>query len=134
MQTLSYYLKQPDKLFRRVRDEHGQLKLSKNAKAYHPGQGVYRSSYKNARRLASTEANIAYHKADEQRWSELDFVVGYEIVVSEHSKRKHDICDDLAGRYPKTFQFSGWHPHCRCHAEPILMTEQEIAANNARIM
>ena len=34
------YLKQPDKLFRRVRDEHGNLKLSQAAKAYHPGQGA----------------------------------------------------------------------------------------------
>ena len=22
----------------------------------------------------------------------------------------HDICDDLKGRYPKDFKFTGWHP------------------------
>ena len=49
---LRSYLQHPDKLFRRVRNEHGQLVLSRRAKAYHPGRGVYRSSYKNARRLA----------------------------------------------------------------------------------
>ena len=54
------YLQQPDKLFRRVRDAYGILRLSKAAAAYHPGRGVYRSSYKNARRLAATETNIAY--------------------------------------------------------------------------
>jgi len=47
-QDVRQYLNNPDKLFRRVRDEHGELQLSKAAKAYHPGQGVYRSSYKNA--------------------------------------------------------------------------------------
>ncbi len=52
---LKQYLKHPDKLFRRVRDEHGQLQLSKRTKEFHPGAGVYRSSYKNARRLAVTE-------------------------------------------------------------------------------
>ena len=45
------YLQEPDRLYRRVRDaETGELKLSKAAKEYHPGQGVYRSSYKNAMR------------------------------------------------------------------------------------
>ena len=39
------YLVEPNKLFRRVRDKSGALRLSKAAAAYHPGQGVYRSSY-----------------------------------------------------------------------------------------
>ena len=37
------YLNEPDKLFRRVRDAEGQLRLSKAASAYHPGRGVYRA-------------------------------------------------------------------------------------------
>ena len=58
------YLRNPDKLFRRVRDKHGNLRLSKAAKAYHPGRGVYRSSYRNALRLTATENNMAYRTAD----------------------------------------------------------------------
>ena len=38
--TLRAYLRNPDALFRRVRDEHGVLHLSERAKAYHPGRGV----------------------------------------------------------------------------------------------
>ena len=57
---LKRYLNNPDELFRRVRDKHGNLHLSSRAKAYHPGRGVYRSSYKNAMRLAGTETNMAY--------------------------------------------------------------------------
>ena len=30
----------------------------KAAQAFHPGHGVYRSSYKNALRLAATETNM----------------------------------------------------------------------------
>lgn len=30
------YMNNPDKLFRRIRDEKGNLKLTKAAKAYHP--------------------------------------------------------------------------------------------------
>ena len=117
---LKQYLKYPDKLFRRVRNEHGQLQLSKRAKEFHPGAGVYRSSYKNARRLAVTETNMAYHKADNERWRQLDFVLGYEVQVSGTNPNVCPICVELAGKYPKEFEFVGWHPHCRCHAVPIM--------------
>lgn len=155
------YLKNPDKLFRRVRDKHGLLKLSKRAKAYHPGQGVYRSSYKNARRLAATETNIAYRTSDHLRWQQMDFVVGIEIRLSNNhtillqpgertddkSQQRADgspkanavrpltdICDTLQGRYPKDFKFTGWHPHCRCHAITILKTDEEMAKDTERIL
>lgn len=135
---LRQYLKQPDKLFRRVRDEHGQLQLSKRAAAYHPGQGVYRSSYKNARRLAATETNIAYRTSDHLRWQQMDFVVGIEIHLSNNhtlnGKPFHDICDELQGRYPKDFVFKGWHPHCRCFATSILKTQEEIAKDTQKIL
>ena len=151
---LQLFLQHPDMLFRRVRDEHGQLVLSKRAAAYHPGRGVYRSSYKNARRLAATETNIAYRSADFARWQDLDFVVGIRVVVSNNHTllgadgKPHkftDICDELSapvgskavkgqGCYPKDFKFTGWHPHCRCHAETILKTEEEMMRDNERLL
>lgn len=130
---LRQYLQQPDKLFRRVRDEHGQLHLSKRAAAYHPGAGVYRSSRANALRLTRTELNIAYRTADFTRWQQLDFVVGIEIRLSNNHPC-HDICDILAGKYPKDFKFTGWHPQCMCHAVSILKTVEEMQADNERIM
>lgn len=130
---LRSYLQHPDKLFRRVRNKHGQLVLSQRARAYHPGRGVYRSSYKNARRLAATETNIAYRTADYERWQQFDFVVGIEIKLSNNHPEP-DICDDLKGRYPKEFKFTGWHPHCRCHVETVLKTPDELIADNRRIM
>jgi gas vesicle protein len=146
---LRQYLKYPDKLFRRVRDEHGNLVLSQAAKAFHPGQGVYRSSYKNAWRLAVTETNIAYRTADFLRWQQMDFVVGIRVVLSNNHTLNgqpfEDICDQLSaplgskatngrGCYPKDFKFTGWHPLCRCHVETILKTEEEMAEDNRRIM
>ena len=113
------YLREPDRLFRRVRDEKDNRRLSKKAAAYHPGRGVYRSSYKNAMRLTRTETNMAYRTADHLRWQQMDFVIGIEIRTSNHHPAP-DICDDLKGRYPKDFKFVGWHPQCRCFAVPIL--------------
>lgn len=129
------YLREPNKLFKRVQEtvkdadgnitKTGKYKLSKAAKAYHPGQGVYRSSYKNAMRLTRTETNMAYHTADHERWQQMDFVVGYEVHLSNNHPHT-DICDELKGKYPKTFKFVGWHPQCRCYVVPILCTIQEM--------
>ena len=121
------YLNNPDKLFRRVRDKEGNLKLSKAAKAYHPGQGVYRSSAKNAMRIARSETNIAYRQADNIRWQQMDFVLGQEINLSR-SHPVTDICDTLKGRYPKDFVFTGWHPQCFCYVTPILLSEKDFFA------
>lgn len=125
------YLNEPNRLFRRVRDKHGMLRLSKAAKAYHPGRGVYRSSYKNALRLTATENNMAYRTADHLRWQQMPFVIGIEIKLSNNHTCKGvigrfvDICDDLAGVYPKEFKFVGWHPHCRCFAIAKMASAEE---------
>lgn len=119
------YLKEPNRLFRRVRDKHGNLVLSKAAKSYHPGQGVYRSSCKNALRTSRTEINISYRTADGERWRTEPFVIGFEVALSPNHPQR-DICDFLAGIYPCDFKFTGWHPQCFCHAKPILAPAEEL--------
>jgi hypothetical protein len=120
-------LQDPDRLFRRVRDKRGNLVLSKAAKAFHPGQGVYRSSHKNAMRLTRSEINMAYRESDWLRWQQLDFVVGFEAHRSNHEPLfKCDLCQRLVGRYPKTFKFKGWHPQCMCYATAILMDKDDF--------
>lgn len=103
-------------------------------KDYSFGRGVYRSSYKNAMRLARTETNMAYRTADQERWRQLDFVIGYRVVLSDNHPEP-DICNDLSARrgekgsrgvYPKDFVFKGWHPQCRCYVVPILADEKEF--------
>lgn len=132
------YLNNPDKLFRRVRDKHGNLKLSKAAQAYHPGQGVYRSSYKNAMRVARTEVNMAYRSADHENWSAEKMVIGIKISLSNNhtlnGKPFFDICDELKGVYPKNFKFTGWHPMCRCWATPVTPTQAEVIDYTKKLM
>ena len=81
-------------------------------------------------RLAASEINMAYRQAENLRWQQMDFVVGYEIKLSNNhtcnGKPFQDICDILAGKYPKDFQWTGWHPLCRCYKISILKTEEEF--------
>lgn len=146
---IQQYLNEPDRWYRRFRvkigeDENGKpiygriwkrrifdpedgiyKWINDDPKHYHPGQGVYRSSYRNAQRLARSETNIAYRSADFERWSQLDFVVGVEIKLSNNHPEP-DICDQLKGIYPKDFKWTGWHPNCRCYMVPVLATDKEL--------
>lgn len=75
-------------------------------------------------RLARTEINMAYRKAEQLRWQQFDFVLGYEVKLSKRHPAP-DICDDLLGIYPKDFVFLGWHPNCMCYVVPIVMSDEE---------
>lgn len=79
-------------------------------------------------RLARTEINMAYRKAEQLRWQQFDFVLGYEVKLSKRHPAP-DICDDLLGIYPKDFVFLGWHPNCMCYVVPIVMSDEEYYNN-----
>lgn len=137
-------LDKPDMMFRRFRykDEEGNWRrkwkqkvtdgegkvrfIDADPREYHPGRGVYRSSARNAQRLARTEINMAYRTAEQKRWEKFDFVVGYEVKITQNGKHVEDICDCLKGKYRKDFKFMGWHPQCMCYTIPILKTEDEF--------
>lgn len=120
-------LQNPQKRFRRIRNEKGELVLSQPMKNYHPGQGVYRSAYKNALRTSATTTNIAYRSADYERWSKQDFILGIEVHRSTNNRGPCKICDAMVGKYPKTFKFTGFHPFCICFATPITMEPEDFA-------
>jgi hypothetical protein len=120
-------LQNPQKRFRRIRNEKGELVLSQPMKDYHPGQGVYRSAYKNALRTSATTTNTAYRSADYERWSKQDFILGIEIQRSANNRGPCKICDAMVGKYPKTFKFTGFHPFCICFATPITMEPKNFA-------
>ena len=143
------YLNDPDLMFRRFRykageDEEGnpiyRKKWKKRVKdeatgrykfvdydkdSYKVGRGYYKSSTMNAVRVTRTETNMAYRMADHDRWQRLDFVLGQRIKTSKNHKDE-DICDELAGDYPKDFTFTGWHPQCMCYCTPIMLEPKEV--------
>ncbi|MDB5241431.1 MAG: hypothetical protein JWP57_2056 [Spirosoma sp.] len=130
---LKQNLREPNRLFRRVRNARGNLVLSQNAKTFKPGLGVYRSSYANALRLTRTEINGSYRQADLDRWATLPFVTGYSVRRSLN-RVPCILCDSMVGNFPKTFVFQGWHPACRCIATPILATPDEVNRLTAQLI
>lgn len=97
---LSKYLNDFDSLKKDYKEKYG--------KAVDCHDCEYRSI-----RLARSEINMAYRSAEQARWRQMDFILGYEIKLSKgHKERNYDICDELAGRYPKDFDWKGWHSNC----------------------
>ncbi|MDR1023881.1 MAG: hypothetical protein LBL94_11535, partial [Prevotellaceae bacterium] len=122
---LKKYLNEPDKLFRKVKNkEIGEMELREAAKKYKPWQGVYRSASKNAMHLARTEISATYRRAQWAQFQDDPRITGIRIQLSNDHiwinprtgkpEPFYDICDELAGDYPKSFLWTGWHPQCRC--------------------
>ncbi len=111
---------------KRIKDEKtGKYKfIDYDRDSYKVGRGMYKSAARNAMRVARTETTMAYRQADHERWQQLDFVLGQEVKLSE-SHPAEDICNTLAGRYPKDFNFCGWHPQCFCYVVPITLSTEE---------
>lgn len=160
---LRQFLQEPDRVYKRfqmnLKDKNGNDVLDSNGNkikikqlrkqykdpvtgaitwkvenpAYKPGQGVYRSSLKNAQRVARTETNMAYRTSDFTRAQQLPFIVGIEVFLS-NAHKIIDICDVLQGKYPKEFYYRGWHPHCFCPVRFILKTREELKQDTQRIL
>lgn len=103
---------------RRVIDENGKVRFVK-APLEQVGMGHYRSSRKNAVRLMRTEINSSYHFANYEFWQGEPYIIGIRISLSPQHPIT-DICDDLAGDYPKDFKWSGWHPQCYSEDTKVL--------------
>ena len=105
-------------------------RLVKYLKEYNKLNADYKKKFGTARkakdchyaafRLAYTEIQMAYREAERRRWLEMDDIVGMRIRTHENKHKVFDTCDALAGNYPKTFKWLGWHPICHCYAVPIL--------------
>lgn len=102
-----------------------------------PGRGVYKSPVKNTERLARTENNMSYRKADGVAWSGNPMILGCKIQLSNTNSKKVkarcELCVQMQGDYPVTFEWTGWHPHCLCFKTPILMSREYLTRYNQLI-
>jgi len=111
------YLKNPNSRYNAFKDPN-KVKW----KQYHPGRGVYRSSHKNALRLARNEINLAFHQAEHERWMKLPFIIGY--YVRNNINRVSTVCEVCKAingeKFPKEIHVLPVHIQCMCSAETIM--------------
>lgn len=94
--------------------------------------GVYRSIFKNAMRLARTEANQAYTNASAEWAKDKSFIKGVTSTLSS-AHDQPDECDDIAAQgvmTPEEFQDQiPAHPHCMCY--PTYVVEDRFLDQEA---
>lgn len=81
-------------------------------------RGTYRSTFKNAMRIARTEGNKAYTHASAEWAKGKSFIKGIQVTLSPmHGET--DICDEYAAKgvlSPDEFKsLIPAHPHCMCY-------------------
>jgi len=115
------FLRNPYARFHRVRKD-GRLVLSKPARAYHPGRGVYRSAYQNARRVARTEMARAYNEGTVRYVKRKKWLKGFISHVGSDNPAEYDASVD--GKFfPKDSPpMIPYHPNCMCYATPVFVT------------
>lgn len=116
---LQKYLAEPNARFHRVRKD-GRLVLSKPAKAYRPGRGVYRSAYQNSRRLVRTEYARAFSEGTVRYAKRKTWLKGFISRVGSGNPAPYD--ESVDGKFftkdsPPEIPY---HPNCMCYAEPVL--------------
>ena len=69
--------------------------------------------------------NMAYRKADNERYKRAPDVIGYRVNLSNnHPINK--LCDDLVGVFPTWFEFNGHGDECRCFVTPEIAPDEEF--------
>jgi len=96
-------------------------------KEYKPGAGVYKSAYKNALRLATTEMNRAFNEGVIKYSMEKPWITGW--IWHTASGNPCDDCSDKEGVFfPKDdAPYVPLHPWCLCWLE--IVTNSNVMAN-----
>lgn len=90
-------------------------------KDFHPGAGVYKSAYKNAMRLASTELNRAFNEGVFRYAMKKTWITGF-IVRAGSAEPCEEQCLPIRDKFyskdeAPLLPLHGW---CRCFLEPVI--------------
>lgn len=112
----------------------GAYLLSNRAGVMNPGRGVYRSKFLDISRIATTDINALYRVATEERFRQIDFIVGYKLKTAK-DLRVCPVCRALDGSlWPTDAKLEQVHILCRCILIPLYKSTLEIEEDNRRIV
>lgn len=98
----------------------------------HPGQGVYKSAFKNAMRFARTEISRAFVRGQSAYGDSKKWIVGY--IRREPGPAEDEACANAKDQYyPKGTEPELFHPHEMGYNEPVIDEDKLFKeADNAR--
>lgn len=87
-------------------------------------QDVTLTSIDNSK--ATDDINQSYRSSDCRTSQMLDCCVGIQINRSNNCNKGCELCKAGAGKYPKDFNWNGWHDGCLCFITYILKEDDEF--------
>lgn len=81
--------------------------------------GISEDKLSNIKRVIRTEMQIMYNKRLNEEWAKDPNIIGRRIRLSRTGKNHCEICKNMAGVYPLSFEWSIWHPNCQCEQFPV---------------
>lgn len=82
-------------------------------------QGIAEDKLSNIKRVVRTEIQIMYNKNLNEEWAKDPTIIGRRIRLSRTGKNHCEICKNMAGVYPLSFEWVGYHPNCACEQFPV---------------
>lgn len=78
--------------------------------------------------------NRKFKRAEIERYNKDYSIIGYEIKRSKNCNSECSTCKHGAGKYPKTFNWNGWHDGCKCYITPVLISDRDFDRMQDAIM
>lgn len=113
------------KLAEKQRENERKKAEKENLKLNSKTLSAYGNIHKPKNKNEADQLNKSFRQNDMNRMSNLDFVVGFEIKRSNNKDENCFLCEIGEGKYPKDFNWTGWHNGCKCHTISILLTDKE---------
>lgn len=82
-------------------------------------QGIAEDKLSNIKRVVTTELYTRYNMHLNELWKQDNTIIGRRIELSKTSFNHCNICKNMVGVYPISFEWRLWHPRCRCTQKPI---------------
>lgn len=82
-------------------------------------KGIAEDKLSNIKRVITTELYTRYNMHLNELWKQDNTIIGRRIELSKTSFNHCNICKNMAGVYPISFEWRLWHPRCRCTQKPI---------------
>jgi len=82
-------------------------------------QGIAEDKLSNIKRVIRTTIHQRYNEQLNKEWAKDPTIIGRRIQLSKTGKNHCEICKNMAGVYPISFEWTSFHPRCQCFQTPV---------------
>lgn len=89
-------------------------------------QGIAGDKLSNIKRVIRTTLHTRYNEQLNKEWAQNPRIIGRRIQLSKTGKNHCEICKNMVGVYPLSFEWTSFHPNCLCTQTPVYGTPGKI--------